>query len=92
MNLSIVMMKQGAICVVISASRDNWNLHRPIQFITIGTVCSKLREQQKKKRGGKKVITLQQNSLEPLFTSGLGKFIWLLYQHLQHRDETSGSL
>lgn len=24
MNLSIVMMKQGAICVVISASRDNW--------------------------------------------------------------------
>lgn len=55
MNLSIVMMKQGAICVVISASRDNWNLHRPIQFLTIGIVCSKLKEQQKKK---KKVITL----------------------------------
>lgn len=48
MNLSIVMMKQGAICLVISASRDNWNLHRPIQFITIGIVCSKLKEQQKK--------------------------------------------
>lgn len=58
MNLSIVMMKQGAICVVISASRDNWNLHRPIQFITIGMVCSKLREQQlplrKEKEGEKK--------------------------------------
>lgn len=33
MNLSIVMMKQRAICVVISALGDNWNLQRPIQYI-----------------------------------------------------------
>lgn len=37
MNLSIVMMKQRAICVVISALRDNWNLQRLKQFI-IGSV------------------------------------------------------
>lgn len=36
MNLSIVMMKQRAICVVISALRDNWNLQRPIQYIIGG--------------------------------------------------------
>lgn len=33
MNLSIVMMKQSAICMVISALRHNWNPQRPIQYI-----------------------------------------------------------
>lgn len=44
MNLSIVVMKQRAICVVISALRGNWNLQRPIQFI----IGSALKEYKKK--------------------------------------------
>lgn len=39
----------------------------------------------------KKVITLPQNSLKPLFILRLSKFFEVLHQHLKRRDETWGS-
>lgn len=67
MNLSIVMMKQRAICAVISALRNNCNLQRPIQCIIGGGLPAGIVEE--------KVITLLQDSLEPVFDSGRCKFI-----------------
>ncbi len=71
MNLSIVMMKQRAICMVISALRDNWNLQRPIQCIIGGGARSS--------ESTEKVIMLSQNSLELLFKSWFYKFILVLH-------------
>lgn len=47
MNLSIVMMKQGVICVVISALRDNWNLQKT-DTIHYRRVGSELKENRRK--------------------------------------------
>lgn len=50
MNLSIVMMKQRAICVVISASRDNWNLAKADTIHYRYSSCSELKEHQREKK------------------------------------------